>query len=80
MTKKAKTDNLKRIEIKMTKKYFYNTESNGSVCIDYCNVLNDDTKIGSVNCKKCKFNIDKDADCNTDFVRCSKLKQALNHD
>ena len=26
-------------------KYYFNTIDNGSVCIDYCNVLNDETKI-----------------------------------
>jgi hypothetical protein len=75
--KKRKIDNLKQIEIKMVKKYFFNTD--GAVCLDYCNVLNDNTKIGSVNCKKCKFNIDKDkfVDGNNKYVRCSKLKEAL---
>ena len=63
-------------------KYYFNTIDNGSVCIDYCNVLNDETKIGSVICQKCKFNINRDTfvDGNNKFVRCNKLKEALNHE
>jgi len=68
----------------MPEKYWYKTIGlePDVTCVEPCNI-NKGNMIGSVNCQKCKFNIDRIEEFDFDniyelpYVRCKIIQQAL---
>ena len=66
----------------MEKYYFERHAEVRSICLERCNALGDGTRIGSIDCHRCEFCVDREIPTThmgrVNWIVCNRIKEATN--